>query len=307
MSDNDGMNRRRRRRPFALLAVTAALAGTACSGSTDPGSNGPRPGRPAVLDGELGSASLSGPGAVAVADAGLDRAPRYDLRATVEPETGEIDATMVAELPLVANGSPLRFRVFPNLPAFDAGFTLHDVLVDGMAAEADLDRSLLSLDVPSGSDRARVTVELAFSYTVPSTDLTTDLLASFAGNALNPAEIGLLGRHPGGASLGHWFPIWMEPGATAEPEPDGFGDIANFPAAMFSATVDVPDDWEVFTGGKTVDRRDEGGRATYHEEGIGLRDLSIYAGRDVETTVVDVDGVTVRPSVRPTTPRCSLR
>ncbi|CAN5841241.1 hypothetical protein BH23ACT1_BH23ACT1_12590 [soil metagenome] len=217
MSDNDGMNRRRRRRPFALLAVTAALAGAACSGSTDPGSNGPKPGRPAVLDVELGSASLSGPGAVAVADAGLDRAPRYDLRATVEPETGEIDAIMVAEFPLVANGSPLRFRVFPNLPAFDAGFTLHDVLVDGMAAEADLDRSLLSLDVPSGSDRARVTVELAFSYTVPSTDLTTDLLASFAGNALNPAEIGLLGRHPGGASLGHWFPIWLEPSATAAP------------------------------------------------------------------------------------------
>jgi hypothetical protein len=176
-----------------------------------------------------------------------------------------------------------------------------------------------------------VTVELAFSYTVPSTDDrrgvarpgVARVAATFAetvGFGTSPLPAGVLRRQraqpgrdrsprtPSRRGLARPLVPHLD-GARCHrrAEPDGFGYIANFPAAIFSATIDVPDDWEVFTGGKTVDRREECGRATYHEEGIGLRDLSIYAGRDVETTVVDVDGVTVRPSVRPTTPRCSLR
>jgi hypothetical protein len=299
------MDRRRHRIRFILLAAITALACAACSGGPRPGNTRSTP-KPGALD-VLSSASLSAPGAALLDAAGLDGAPRYDLRATVEPETGEVDATMIAELPLGDPGAPLQFRVFPNLAAFDAGFTMDDVVVGGEAGRAHLDRSLLTLEPPPDAAGPTVVVELPFSYTVPASDLSTDLLSSFAGSALDPAETGLLGRHQGGISLGHWFPIWMEPGMAAEPEPDGFGDIANFPAARFSATIDVPAGWQVFTGGTTVERREDGGRVISREEGLGLRDLSVYAGRDVEATEVEVDGVTVRNVSDPATARCYPR
>lgn len=294
MDDTGGMDRGLRRHAPTGLLVAAALTAAACTAVPNPGGDSVGSDEPGMLETELSSASLSRPGAALVGDVGLDDAPRYDLRATVEPETGEIDASMVAELPVATGPDPLRFRVFANLPAFGAGFVLDEVTAGGETVEFDLDRSLLTLEVPDAVAGDTVTVELDFSYTIPTTNLGTDPFSSFAGNALDPAEIGLLGRHDGGASLGHWFPVWMTPAATAEPEPDGFGDIANFPAASFSAVIDVPADWQIFTGGKTVERRVEGERAVYREEGVGLRDLSVYAGRDVETTEVDVDGVTIR-------------
>jgi hypothetical protein len=215
----------------------------------------------------------------------------------IEPETGEVTATMTAEVPAPSGAEPLRFRVFPNLPALDAGFRLSYVVVDGEAVAPVLDRSILTLAPSRSAERVRV--EMAFSYTVPVTDVATNPLAALGGDALDPAEIGLLGRHEGGLSLGHWFPVWLPPGTASEPEPDGFGDIGNFPAATFAARIEVPAPWQVFTGGTTTDRRDGGGRVTYLEEGVGLRDLSVYAGIDVTTTEVDVDGVTVRVVGRP--------
>lgn len=138
---------------------------------------------------------------------------------------------------------------------------------------------MITLASPSG-DAERIEVAFDFSYPLPETDLASNPLSSMAsGNAMEPAEIGLLGRHLDGASLGKWFPVWMTPGVAADPEPDGFGDIANFPAAMFTASLDVPAGWQVFTGATTIERKEEGAPVRYREEAVGLRDLSIYAGR----------------------------
>lgn len=278
----------------ALVVLAACSPGDGGRGATEARPSPPE--RTAAVD--LSSASLSVAGRTMAMEAGLDGAPRYDLSAVVEPETGEITATMAADLPAPPDAEALRFRVFPNLPALDADFRLTEVAVDGEAVTPDLDRSILTLP-PGRRPVDRVQVDMAFSYTVGVTDAATDPLAALAGNALDPAQTGLLGRHQGGLALGHWFPVWLPPGTAAQPEPDGFGDIANFPAALIAARIDVPAPWQVFTGGTTIDRRDGGGRVTYVEEGVGLRDLSVYAGRDMATTEVDVGGVTVRVVGRP--------
>ncbi|MGI8757812.1 MAG: M1 family aminopeptidase [Acidimicrobiales bacterium] len=294
------MRQPRLRRTFAT-AVAGVVVLASCSSGDGAGraaqERPPSTERTAAPAVDLRSASLSAAGRTMAAESGLDDAPRYDLDAVIEPETGEVTATMTAEVPAPSGAEPLRFRVFPNLPALDAGFRLSYVVVDGEAVAPVLDRSILTLAPSRSAERVRV--EMAFSYTVPVTDVATNPLAALGGDALDPAEIGLLGRHEGGLSLGHWFPVWLPPGTASEPEPDGFGDIGNFPAATFAARIEVPAPWQVFTGGTTTDRRYGGGRVTYLEEGVGLRDLSVYAGIDVTTTEVDVDGVTVRVVGRP--------
>jgi Peptidase family M1 domain len=108
--------------------------------------------------------------------------------------------------------------------------------------------------------------------------------------------VGLLARHRGGVTLGHWFPIWLPPDASAEPEPDGFGDVGNFPAAIFRARVTVPDGWEVVSGGVNVERAEGAGDGdvTFVEEGTGLRDFAVYAGRARVTDEVDAGDAIVR-------------
>lgn len=278
--------------------MAAVLAVAACSGGAGDDRSSAERGPTELSTAGLVSASLSEAGRDLAAGAGLDDWPEYRLDATIDPGTGEVAATMAAELPRRQGDRPMSFRVFPNLPALDAAFALDRVRVDGVAVEPELDRSLLTLPLPAGGDDDRVVVEMDFSYVVPVTDLGTDLLAGLAGNTLDPAETGLLGRHGGGLSLGHWFPVWLQPGAAAEPEPEGFGDIGNFPAARFSVRVEVPAGWQVFTGGTSTSVWEEDGRVVYQEEGVGLRDLALYAGRDLPTSEVDVDGVTVRVVAR---------
>lgn len=241
------MRQRRLRRRSLPTALAALVVVAGCSSGGGAGRAAQEPPPPAdstapAAGVDLSSASLSAAGRTMAGEAGLDEAPRYDLEAVLEPETGEVTATMTAELPVPTDGGPLRFRVFPNLPALDAGFRLTDVAVDGEAVSPDLDRSLLTLSPPPRpADRTRV--EMAFSYTVAVTDSGTNPLAALGGDGLDPAQTGLLGRHEGGLSLGHWFPVWLSPGTAAEPEHDGFGDIGNFPAAVFAARIEVPARW----------------------------------------------------------------
>ncbi len=255
------------------------------------------------------SPSLSDPGRRLAAGAALvDRAPRYHVDALVEPEAGKVEADLVASLP--AGSEPLRFRVFPNQPGLDAGFHLRGVEVDGRAVEPDLDRSLLTLERPPGGSDEPVVVTMAFSFTVPVTDLGTDPSSVLGGDGsgLDPAEIGLLGRHGGGLSLGHWFPVWLRPEAHGEADPDGFGDIANFPAANFTSRLDVPAGWQLFSGGVNTDRRQEGGRTISTEEGVGLRDLSDLPGtRTWRPKRSTSTGSPCGWWARPATPTCSPR
>ena len=216
----------------------------------------------------------------------------YVLDAVVEPETGRVEGSLVAELP--PGRDPLRFRVFPALPALATGFRLERVEVDGEDVPPALDRSLLTLPRPPGEEQRRVEVRLDFSYSAGITEKGDDLLGALGGTDLQPSEIGLLGRHEGGLALGHWFPVWIAPGGRDDPDATGFGDIANFPAALISARIEVPPEWKVFSGGVNTDRRTDGGKTVYAEEGAGVRDLAVYVGRAVEVHESRAGDTTVR-------------
>ena len=241
----------------------------------------------------IDSPSLSAAGRRLALRAKLESAPVYDLSAVIQPETGRVEGSLIADLP--AGRAPLRFRVFPALPGLRTGFRLDRVEVDGKDVERNLDASLLTLPRPEGAEDRRTKVRVDFAYTVGVTAAgDDDLLGALAGRDLEPAQIGLLGRHDGGLALGHWFPVWIAPGGRDDPDPKGYGDIANFPAALISAKVEVPSEWRLFSGGVTTDRKSERGRTVYSEEGAGLRDLSLYVGRNVEVSEVRAGETTIR-------------
>ncbi|HEX2274591.1 MAG TPA: M1 family aminopeptidase [Acidimicrobiales bacterium] len=287
-----GAGRAGHRRGLAFVAAVV-VAVTACTTGGDGGDRATA--RKAGGDIErvtLDSRSLSDAGRRLARQAGLESAPVYDVRAVVQPESGRVEGSLVAELP--AGRDPLRFRVFPALPALDTGFRLQRVEVGGEEVEPALDRSLLTLPRPPGEGEGRVEVRLDFRYTVGVTKGGDDPFAALAGTDLEPAEIGLLGRHGGGLALGHWFPVWIAPGGRHDADPGGFGDIANFPAALIAARIEVPAGWSVFSGGVTTDRETDGGRTVYSEEGAGLRDLGVYIGRAVDVRESRAGDATVR-------------
>ncbi len=240
---------------------------------------------------DLDSPSLSAAGHRLARAAHLGEAPVYDLSAVVRPDTGRVEGSLIAELP--AGREPLRFRVFPALPVLGTGFRFDRVEVDGQDADPVLDRSLLTLPRPAEQE-GPVKVRLDFAYTAGVVEAGDDLLGGLGGGGLQPTEIGLLGRHEDGLALGHWFPLWIAPGARDDPDPKGFGDIANFPAALISAKIEVPEEWELFSGGVTTDRKTDRGRTVYSEEGVGMRDLAVYVGRAVSVTETRVGDSTVR-------------
>ncbi|MDQ3895909.1 MAG: hypothetical protein M3326_01455, partial [Actinomycetota bacterium] len=277
----------------ALLAALAFAAG-ACSSGGDRDRAGEKssPTRNSGIErADLDSPSLSAAGRRLASEADLESAPVYDLSAVVRPDTGRVEGSLIAELP--AGRDPLRFRVFPALPALGTGFRFDRVEVDGQEVDPLLDRSLLTLQRPGGS-QARVKVRLDFAYTAGVVESGNDALSGLTGGDLQPAEIGLLGRHPDGLALGHWFPVWIAPGARDDADPKGFGDIANFPAALISAKIEVPEEWKLFSGGVTTRRATDRGHTVYSEEGVGLRDLAVYVGRSLSVSETNVGGTTVR-------------
>jgi hypothetical protein len=275
-------------------AVVACLLLAACT-SSGGGSDTAAARRDAPVG--VDSPSLTAAGRDLARTAGLEaEAPRYRLSARVDPEDGRVEGTATVDVPVAAEG-PLLFRVFPNLPALATGFRLGTVRVGGREVDAALDRALLRVPVPPGPAGPRLEVGIDFSYQVPETEPGNpllDALGALGGEGLAPAAIGLLARHPGGLALGHWFPTYLSPGTEADPEPGGFGDIGNFPAAFFSARFEVPRGWEVVTGGVARESGRAGDRSFFVEEGAGLRDLAAYVGRDLRQVTVPGDGVEVR-------------
>jgi hypothetical protein len=231
------------------------------------------------------SASLSAGGRAFLEQAALTDAPRYALSASIEPETGKVDGRMRAEVARPDQGG-LRFRMLAGLPALHTGLNVSGVTVDGEDARATRDRALLTLPVPPNGS-GKVVVEMRFSYRVPRAGTTR-------GRPLTQATIALLSRHPDVSQYGHWFPVWLPPGADADPSLSGFGDIGNFAAGAITARVRVPDGYDVVSGGVTVERRRAGGQTTVTESGVGLRDLSLAIGRGLRRGEAPADDVTVR-------------
>ncbi len=243
------------------------------------------PDLPALPVIDLGSPSLSPGGREYIQRVGLDHAPLYALSATIDPESGRVDGRMRARVPRPEHGD-VPLRMLAGLPAFHTGLEISGVTADGKAAHAGVDRTLVRVPVERSSARS-VDVGMRFSYRVPRAGTTR-------GRPLTQATIALLSRHPDVNQFGHWFPVWLPPGAATDPGLSGFGDIGNFAAGAVTARVRVPTGYDVVSGGLTVDRHEAAGQTTVTESGVGLRDLSLAIGRGLHSASAQSGDVTVR-------------
>jgi hypothetical protein len=273
----------------ARLVVAAAVITVTLVPATGATARTPRAGKPPALP-ELpsldpGSRSLSPGGRAMLEAASLEDAPRYALSLTVEPGTGDVEGRMHARVQRPDDGTA-EFRVLSGLPSLHAGLRVRDVTVNGKAVNAELDRALLRVPV-KGTGSNAVDVRLDFSYRVPRSGPT-------GGRPLSQETIGVLSRTRDVVLLGHWFPLWLPPGADADPGLSGFGDIGNFAAGAIMARVQVPTGYDVRSGGVNVDRGDRGSRTIVTESGVGLRDLALVVGRGLRNAETSTGDVTVR-------------
>lgn len=220
-----------------------------------------------------------------------EEAPRVHVEASADPAKGRIEGTMYARIK-VAEAPNLTFRYFPALPQIDASAETGEVVVDGEPAEATADAGIVTVELAQehGPD---VEVEIPFSYTLPESEEPSLLDALGGDEALSPATVGLLARWPDRLSLGHWFPLWIPPGARSDADPQGYGDISNFAAADLSLRLTVPGGWTVIDGGVRVDEESVEDSTTVTSYGTGMRDLSVAVVRDYASRSRVVDGVTV--------------
>lgn len=284
-----GRIRRRRCARFLVVVTFVTTAGLLAPAPVADGTEAPMgaaapPSLPELPSMDPASPSLSAGGRALLETASLEDAPRYAVSATLDPNTGKVDGRMHARVR--ADDDKLEFRVLAGLPALRSGLSIRDVTVNGKAVRAEVDRALLRVPVKRAAPRS-VDVRLRFSYRVPRQGSTT-------GRPLSQETIGVLSRTRDVTLLGHWFPLWLPPGADADPALSGFGDIGNFAAGAITARVQVPSRYDVVSGGVTADRRNDGGRATVTESGVGLRDLAIVVGRGLRSATTTADDVTVR-------------
>src|SRR5215207_75484 len=265
----------------ALLATGLAVAPSRAAGASGPPVLPPLP----ALD--PSSPSLSSGGRAFLEAAALTDVPRYALSATIEPKSGRVDGRVRAEVPRSEDGD-LNFRMLAGLPALHTGLNIRDVTVDGEKARANRDRTLLTVAAPRSSSAPNV-VQMRFSYRVPRAGTTQ-------GRPLTQATIALLSRGADVDQYGHWFPVWLPPGAEVDPGLSGFGDIGNFAAGAITARVRVPTGYDVVSGGVTADRREADGQTTVTESAVGVRDLSLAVGRDLRRAESRAGDVTVRAS-----------
>jgi peptidase M1-like protein len=269
-----------------LLGVLLATLLSACSLLADPDDAYDEPdGRgfdPAV--------SLTDEGAALAASAGLDEsAPRYDVTATVDPDTGSVQGTVAADLPVGADVDVVHLRYFAGLPDFDAGARLGDVTVDGAGAQARIDASVVTVPLPDGHGE-RVALVVPFSYTLGLSEGGGSILDALGGMG-GPAEVGLLTRRADALNLGHWFPVWIPRGNSADPEPAGYGDIGNFPAALMRLQLTTSRDWAVVDGGvRVAEKQTDPGKVTVVSEGYGMNDLAVTLLHGYATKHVGLDG-----------------
>jgi len=213
--------------------------------------------------------------------------PSYQLAIDVDPATGQVAGAMRARVP--SDNDQLHFRAFAGMDAFESGLSINNVRVDGSRADATLDRALLTVPT-SSADGPLATVELDFAFTIDQMAANQNLFGAISGETLQPDQVGLLGRTDTGMQLGHWFPVWLPDGVRTDPDPSGFGDIGAFPTANICATITVPAEYRVVTGGSLVSATD----SSTTEAGTGLRDFAMLISNDLEIVEGQVDGVAVR-------------
>lgn len=242
------------------------------------------------------STSMTPAGVELAASSGLaDDAPTYDVDARVHPRTGKVAGTARLSLP-VGDADEVRLRYFPGVPDFEARAEVGEVTVGEESADADVEDALITVALPDGHQE-RVNLTVPFSYQLPVSERSGGLLDALGGMG-GPADIGLLSRTDDAWNLGHWFPLWIPEGGSAEPSPRGVGDIGNSPAALIRMELSVPEGWTVVDGGVRTDEETSDGTTTVTSEGYGMNDLvvNLLRGYAEEERALDGDleGVTVR-------------
>ncbi len=278
----------------AVAALAVAVMATGCSflgASEEDVADG---GDPFAFDPAV---SLTTSGVALAAGTGLKQdAPRYDVRARVSPGTGTVRGTVRARLHPGPDADAVTLRYFAGLPDFEADAAVGSVTVGGDPVEEQLEGSILTVPLPQGHD-ASVDVTVPFSYTLGPADEGGGLLGALGGMG-GPADVGLLSRHPDALNLGHWFPVWVPDGNSVEPEPAGFGDIGNFPAALVRLELTVPKQWTVVDGGvRVTSKAVSDGEVRVVSEGYGMNDMVVSLLRGYRSKSVqlagDLAGVTV--------------
>lgn len=215
------------------------------------------------------------------------RVPNYELAVDINPETGAVAGAMRALVP--AQDDTINFRVFAGMQAFNADLEVRNVTVNGSAVDFALDTALLSVPADTTSDES--VVELDFSFTIDQMAANSgNPFSALTGESLQPDQVGLLGRTDSGMQLGHWFPVWLPDGTRTDPDPSGFGDIGAFPAANICATITVPSQYQVVTGGARIETTD----TSVVEAGTGLRDFAILVSDDLLLSAQVIQGVEIR-------------
>jgi hypothetical protein len=265
-------------------AIFLAIAPVPAAGAL-PTKSADVPALPSIPTVDPESPSLSPGGRAFLQQAALTDAPRYALSVTIDPETGSVDGRMRAEVPRPEQGS-VPFRMLAGLPALHTALSVKSVTVDGKTAHAERDQALLRVPVARKGEKD-VVVGMRFSYRVPRAGTTH-------GRPLTQATIALLSRGAAVSQFGHWFPVWLPPGADKDPALSGFGDIGNFAAGAVTARVRVPTGYDVMSGGVTADRREAAGKTTVTESAVGVRDMSLAIGRDLRSGETRAGDVTVR-------------
>jgi hypothetical protein len=211
--------------------------------------------------------------------------PSYAVDAAIDPESGRVRGRVTVTIPSSDRRRVVPFRVFPNLEELATGF----VLTGGHAGNDALDETIVRV---SRGSKARIT--LAFAYTLPKLEQGSILDTLLGGGTIEPGSVGLLGRQENGVALGHWLPLYLPPGASSSPELGGSGDLGNFAASTFRATLRIPSSWTLVSSGVTVRRSQNGGTATYREQGRGLRDFGVYLGENLKVAERRVGRVKIR-------------
>ena len=282
----------------AVAVIVMAALMTGCSLLADPGEEYDATGREFDPSVSLTEAGMSLAGAADLEES----APRYDVVATVDPGTGSVTGTVKADLPVGADVDAVHLRYFAGLPDFDADAKLGDVTVDDEPAKARLDASVVTVPLPTGHG-GRIAVKVPFSYTLGLSQGGGSILDTLGGMG-GPAEVGLLARQQDALNLGHWFPVWIPEANSADPEPAGYGDIGNFPAALMRLQLSVPKGWTVVDGGVRVAEKETApDEVTVVSEGYGMNDLAVTLLHGYATKRVVLDGVLEGVTVSAYAPR----
>ena len=255
--------------------------------------------RAASDDGDNLAQSLTLDGQELAAGVDWDQRPHYALWAGLVPDDGRVGALMRASLPVGADTETVHLRWFPGAAADDA--TLSGVTVDGVAVEPLVDGSIVTIALEPGHGDV-IDVIAVFNF-VAKEFTATEVDPMSSGDALQPSDIGLLARSADALMLGHWFPIWVPEGLSADAVLDGYGDISNFSAATIVAQLDVPEGSVVVTSGSRFDESaGDAGHTLITEGGVGLRDLAVVVMPDAEQVTAQAGDVEIVVSAPPGTP-----